>query len=43
MIFFSPFSETSIKGGEVSASAQGTKDGGTAQTQVSGKVFKIFF
>lgn len=28
--------ETSIKGGEVSASAQGKKNGGTAQTQVSG-------
>lgn len=29
-------SESSIKGGEVSATAQGTKNGGTAQTQVSG-------
>ena len=28
--------ESSIKGGEVSATAQGTKNGGTAQTQVSG-------
>lgn len=32
--FFS--SESSIKGGEVSASAQGTKNGGTAETQVTG-------
>lgn len=32
----SMFSESSIKGGEVSATAQGTKNGGTAQTQVSG-------
>lgn len=30
------FLETSIKGGDVSASAQGKKNGGTAQTQVSG-------
>lgn len=29
-------SESSIKGGEVSATAQGRKNGGTAQTQVSG-------
>ena len=28
--------ESTIKGGEVMASAQGTKNGGTAQTQVSG-------
>lgn len=28
--------ESSIKGGEVSASAQGTKNGGTAETQVTG-------
>lgn len=28
--------EASIKNGEVVASAQGTKDGGTAQTQVQG-------
>ena len=30
------FVESAIKGGEVSATAQGTKNGGTAQTQVSG-------
>lgn len=30
------WTETSIKGGEVSASAQGKKNGGTAQTQVTG-------
>lgn len=28
--------ESSVKGGEVMASAQGTKNGGTAETQVSG-------
>lgn len=35
------FTETSIKGGEVSATAQGTKNGGTAQTSVSGKHLKL--
>lgn len=30
------FPESAIKGGEVSATAQGRKNGGTAQTQVSG-------
>ena len=35
-LIINTFLETSIKGGDVSASAQGKKNGGTAQTQVSG-------